>query len=63
MMFEKIDHFMNLLPTITKEESDFISAIMEWDDETKMAFKFAKQTFEKELPPAKKRRPRASTRG
>ena len=45
-MKEKIDKMMQYLTTITKEESDYISAIINWDDETKFAFKFAKTIFE-----------------
>lgn len=47
-MKEKIDAFIELLPTITKEEADTILRIVNWDRETKAAFKFAKQIFEEE---------------
>lgn len=45
---KKLDHFMSLFPNITKHESDFISSILQWEDETKMAFLMAKQLFEEE---------------
>ncbi len=43
---DKINHFLEYLPTLTKHESDFIKSVIDWDDETKMAFKFAKRMFE-----------------
>lgn len=45
-MMEKIDKFIKFLPTITKEESDQIEAILKWDDEEKAAFIMAKRIFE-----------------
>jgi hypothetical protein len=45
-MKEKIDKFIKYFTTITKEECDFIESIVNWDDETKAAFKFAKRIFE-----------------
>lgn len=49
-MQEKIDKFIEYFTTITKEESDFISSILDWDDETKIAFKLAKRIFEEKSP-------------
>lgn len=43
---DKINKFMDWFPKITKEESDFISQILSWDDETRMSFSFAKRIFE-----------------
>ena len=45
-MKEKIEKFLKYFTTITKDESDFISSILEWDDETKVAFRLAKKIFE-----------------
>lgn len=47
-MKEKIDKFIQYFTTITKEQADFMEEIVRWDDETKAAFMFAKQIFEKE---------------
>lgn len=46
IMKQKIEKFLDYLPTITKEQSDFIASILKWDDETKMAFMLAKRIFE-----------------
>ncbi len=48
-MTEKIDKFLKWFSTITKEESDFIESILKWDDETRVAFFFAKRIFEEEI--------------
>lgn len=45
-MKEKIDKFIHYFTTITKDQADFMEEILNWDDETKAAFKFAKQIFE-----------------
>lgn len=45
-MKEKINKFIKYFTTITKEEADFIEDVLKWDDETKMAFMFAKKIFE-----------------
>ncbi len=45
-MKEKIDKFIRYFTVITKEESDYIESILNWDDETKMAFMMAKRMFE-----------------
>jgi hypothetical protein len=45
-MKEKIDEFIEYFTTITKEECDYIESIINWDDETKIAFRLAKQIFE-----------------
>lgn len=47
-MKEKIDKFIEYFTTITKEESDYIESILNWDHETKMAFSMAKQIFEED---------------
>lgn len=46
MMKEKIDKFLEYFTKITKDECDWIESILKWDDETKVAFKFAKRIFE-----------------
>jgi hypothetical protein len=43
---EKIDKFLEYFTQITKDESDYIQEIINWDDETKMAFTMAKRIFE-----------------
>lgn len=43
---EKIQHFTELFETISKEESDYISNILKWNNETIVAFKLAKKLFE-----------------
>lgn len=45
-MKEKIQKFIEIFPTVTKEESDAIANILRWDEETKMAFFIAKEIFE-----------------
>jgi hypothetical protein len=45
-MLEKIDKFIDYFTKITKDEADFIENILEWDDETKIAFRLAKNIFE-----------------
>ena len=47
-MGPKIDHFLKLLPQLTKEEADLIETVVKWDDETRAAFMFAKRIFEEE---------------
>lgn len=47
-MKEKIEYFLEFLTTLTKEDADIILHVLNWDDETKAAFKFAKQTFEED---------------
>ena len=47
-LLEKIDKFIEYFTTITKEESDYIESIMNWDDETKVAFMLAKRIFEED---------------
>lgn len=46
-MVELIEKNLNYLSTLTKEEADFISNILNWDREQQAAFKFAKIIFEK----------------
>ena len=45
-MKEKIDKCLEYLSQLTKEEADLIENVLQWDDETKWAFKYAKKTFE-----------------
>ena len=45
-MKEKINKFIKYFTTITKEESDYILSIINWDSETKAAFILAKKIFE-----------------
>lgn len=45
-MKEKIQKFLEYFTQITKGESDYIEAILDWDYETKAAFFFAKHIFE-----------------
>lgn len=45
---EHIQYFLDLFPQITKDESDTIETILEWDDEKRAAFFFAKKIFEEE---------------
>jgi hypothetical protein len=44
-MKEKIDKFIKYFTTITKDESDYIEEILNWDDETRTAFMFAKKNI------------------
>jgi hypothetical protein len=48
MITEYINKFLNYFPTITKEESDYIYEILQWDHEKKIAFNIAKKIFEDE---------------
>lgn len=45
-MKEKIERFLKLLTQLTKEEADMIEEIVSWDDETRAAYKLAKELFE-----------------
>lgn len=45
-MLDRVEKFLEILPTITKEEADIIEDICNWDDEKKMAYKLAKGIFE-----------------
>lgn len=45
-MIQLIDEMMELLPKLTKEESDFIATVLKWEDEKKSAFLLAKNIFE-----------------
>lgn len=45
-MIEDIRRMMELLPTLTKEEANFISQICEWDNSERSAFIIAKKLFE-----------------
>jgi hypothetical protein len=43
---DKINWFLNYFPNITKDEAETIEGIVNWDDETRVAFKLAKGIFE-----------------
>lgn len=43
---QKMDKFIAIFSTMTKEESDYIAEICSWDDEMRSAFMFAKRVFE-----------------
>ena len=45
-MKKEIDEVLKKLPTITKEEADYIEEILKWDDTKKSAFLIAKRLFE-----------------
>ncbi len=45
-MKEKIDDFIKYFTTITKREADYIDSVLNWDSETKVAFRLAKRIFE-----------------
>ena len=45
-MKELIDKWINHFPKMTKDESDYIKDILEWDDELKISFLLAKNIFE-----------------
>jgi len=59
-LFNKIDKFVQIFPTLTREEADFIEQVLKWDDETKIAFGMAKRMFDEdvETPPVSNRRRR-----
>lgn len=48
-MQRKVEGFLKVLPCVTQEEADYVESILDWDDETKMAFKFAKRIFEEDV--------------
>ncbi len=52
-MKEKIDKFIEILCTITKDESDSIASILKWDNETRLAFVIAKRMFDEANCPEK----------
>ena len=45
---DKIAIFVKWFTNITKEERDFISQVLNWDDETRIAFSLAKRIFEED---------------
>lgn len=45
-MKEKIGEFLQCFTEITQEEADYIESILDWDEETKIAFMMAKRIFE-----------------
>lgn len=47
---KKIDFYLEKLSQLTKEEADFISDVLSWNDEDKIAFKLAKRIFEEDIP-------------
>lgn len=44
-----IEHYLKILPQLTKEESDLIETICNWSNEDRTAFKLSKKIFEEEL--------------
>jgi|SRR5215469_1422945 len=57
---EKIDYLLSeVFPTITKEQSDFISDILKWNDEMKAAFLLAKTIFEERISDEPKKKARS----
>jgi hypothetical protein len=48
-MKELINQILQLLPTIAKEEADYIEEIINWPHEQKTAFLIAKQIFEEKF--------------
>ena len=45
-MKEKIDYWLNMFPQLTEDEVEIIDNIINLDDETKLAFKWARKIFE-----------------
>jgi len=45
-MTDMIDYCLEMLSSMTKEEADYIQAILRWNDEQKTAFFLAKKIFE-----------------
>jgi hypothetical protein len=43
---EKIKLFVDLFPTISKEEADYIARVLNWHAETRAAFLMAKTMFD-----------------
>lgn len=43
---ELLDHYMKILPQLTKEEADFVENICKMSDESRSAFLMAKKMFE-----------------
>lgn len=48
-MKEKIEYFLAHFEEITKEEADFIEAIVKWDQEKRTAFLMAKAIYESNI--------------
>lgn len=48
MINDYVSKFLEIFPTTTKEECDYVHEILEWDDEKKMAFRIANKIFEEE---------------
>lgn len=48
-MKELIDKNIEYLSKLTKEEADFVSHILDWDDDQRIAFKLAKRIFDEQL--------------
>lgn len=46
---EKIEFFLKQMHTMTKQDSDFIQQVINWDEEKKSAFIFAKRIFEEDI--------------
>ena len=45
-MLAEIEYFLRKLSELTKEEADWIESVINWPEEARMAFKFAKRIFE-----------------
>jgi hypothetical protein len=48
-MKDMIEECLDLLLSMTKEEADFIEAIISWDNERRAAFKLAKNLIDQQL--------------
>jgi hypothetical protein len=44
---------LDYLERLTKEEADFISHVLKWDDEQKIAFNIAKKIFDENIKKSK----------
>jgi hypothetical protein len=47
-MKEEIDIMMKYLSQLTEEEANWIQDILNWTDQQRIAFKFAKKIFDEE---------------
>ena len=45
-MNELVEHFLGILPQMTKEQADCVEEVVKWNGEKKAAFIFAKSIFE-----------------
>lgn len=51
-MKEQIEKFLEVLPYISKEQADDILEIVNWDAETRAAYKLAKRIFDEDGDPS-----------